>query len=133
MNKLDYCRKCKKRGFNPQSGMVCGLTNAKPAFNATCDDFEADPSTKDVKPLSNSYSTKKTSSSATITISVIVGLVFIGFRVVRIFSRTNRQHKQEFNWSTENSYQDEPQISMEEFLESIEKNNTTTNSDSITY
>lgn len=40
--KLGFCRNCKNRKFNPSSGILCGLTDAKPAFDGTCPDYAAD-------------------------------------------------------------------------------------------
>lgn len=39
---LSFCRNCKNRKFNPSSGIICGLTEAKPAFDETCPDYAAD-------------------------------------------------------------------------------------------
>lgn len=35
-DKINVCKQCKHREFNPESGIVCGLTKNKPAFEDTC-------------------------------------------------------------------------------------------------
>ena len=39
---LDICRACLKRKFDPMTGIVCSLTDAKPAFGQSCPDFAMD-------------------------------------------------------------------------------------------
>ncbi|MGQ1948689.1 DUF4328 domain-containing protein [Geofilum sp. OHC36d9] len=51
MNKLDFCKKCKKRKFDTKQGVVCSLTNEKPAFEDNCPDFENDAIVKEYKGL----------------------------------------------------------------------------------
>ena len=40
---LDFCKRCTKRTFNKQIGLVSGLTNQKPLFEIDCKDFEEEP------------------------------------------------------------------------------------------
>ena len=47
MDKIDLCKKCTKRKFDLQQGIVCGLTSEKPAFEDSCPDFEADENVKE--------------------------------------------------------------------------------------
>lgn len=42
--KVNVCSKCKYRKFTMQNGIVCGLTDAKPAFEDECDSYVEDPS-----------------------------------------------------------------------------------------
>ena len=49
MNKLDFCKKCKKRKFDTSQGIVCGLTNEKPTIDDNCPDFETNESVKEYK------------------------------------------------------------------------------------
>lgn len=37
---LKYCRVCANKAFDPQTGMYCGLTGAKPAFDDICPTFK---------------------------------------------------------------------------------------------
>lgn len=39
---LTFCKKCTHRKFNPEKGLLCGLTDEKPTFTGTCNDFSAD-------------------------------------------------------------------------------------------
>ncbi len=49
MNKIDLCKKCTKRKFDTQQGIICGLTNEKPIFEDNCPDFEIDETVKELK------------------------------------------------------------------------------------
>lgn len=40
--KLAYCKVCKNRKFEMESGTVCGLTGEKPGFETSCDDYQED-------------------------------------------------------------------------------------------
>ena len=39
---LKSCQVCTKRKFNPETGIVCGLTGGKPSFDDNCPDFDED-------------------------------------------------------------------------------------------
>lgn len=39
---LQYCKVCQNQKFSMQEGIVCGLSNQKPDFYDTCDDFVED-------------------------------------------------------------------------------------------
>jgi hypothetical protein len=47
MNKINICKKCRKRKFNLQTGVLCSLTNEKPTFEDSCPDFELDETIKE--------------------------------------------------------------------------------------
>ncbi|MDT7830879.1 hypothetical protein RQM59_00720 [Flavobacteriaceae bacterium S356] len=40
---LEFCKKCEKKTFNQSVGIICSLTNAKPNFIESCDDYVIDP------------------------------------------------------------------------------------------
>ncbi|MDZ4716785.1 MAG: hypothetical protein SH819_15070 [Cytophagales bacterium] len=40
--RLKFCRICNNRKMNPAIGLVCGLTNKKPACEGNCPDFHID-------------------------------------------------------------------------------------------
>lgn len=42
LEKLELCKVCKNRAFDPSCGIVCGLTNAKPEFEDECADHVVD-------------------------------------------------------------------------------------------
>lgn len=44
MNQLELCKKCVKRTFTSELGIVCSLTNDKPTFENSCMDYEKDSS-----------------------------------------------------------------------------------------
>lgn len=39
---LNLCRNCRNRKFKPSTGILCGLTDAKPSFGEVCPDYAAD-------------------------------------------------------------------------------------------
>lgn len=39
---LKYCKLCNNRKFDPQTGFLCSLTNAKADFDIACESFSAD-------------------------------------------------------------------------------------------
>ena len=49
MNKIDVCKKCKKKKFDLKQGILCGLTNEKPTFEDSCPDFDNDETIKEYK------------------------------------------------------------------------------------
>lgn len=61
---LKYCRICQNKSFDPQTGMYCALTGAKPTFEDTCPTFkpiaEADISQLDVEVHADSLETAST-------------------------------------------------------------------------
>jgi len=40
--RLAYCKKCKKRKFSREKGLVCSITDEYATFDDTCLDFEED-------------------------------------------------------------------------------------------
>jgi len=40
--KLEICKVCVKRKFNPKKGIVCSITDSKPTFLDNCSDYEVD-------------------------------------------------------------------------------------------
>jgi hypothetical protein len=40
--RINICSTCLNRKFNRDTGLVCGLTLAKPNFENTCSDYQAD-------------------------------------------------------------------------------------------
>ena len=40
--KLQFCKMCENRKFSAAVGVVCGLTDEKPAFESKCPDFKID-------------------------------------------------------------------------------------------
>ena len=43
---LQYCRVCSNKAFDPEQGIVCGLTKKTPTFINTCPDFTEDAAYK---------------------------------------------------------------------------------------
>lgn len=40
---LEFCSICSHRAFDPNQGVICGLTSAVADFDPTCDSYELDP------------------------------------------------------------------------------------------
>jgi len=40
--RLEFCRTCTKKGFDPKKGIVCSLTGDWATFNPTCPDYQRD-------------------------------------------------------------------------------------------
>jgi len=49
MDKIELCKKCTKRYFDMQQGIVCGLTQQKPEFEEECQSFEKDETITEYK------------------------------------------------------------------------------------
>lgn len=47
---LAFCKKCTKSKFDPQQGLICGITNAIADFDPVCENFEENPHAKAVAP-----------------------------------------------------------------------------------
>ncbi|MCK4662290.1 MAG: hypothetical protein KAT68_05455 [Bacteroidales bacterium] len=41
-DQIKFCQVCKNRKFNPQIGLICGLTNEKAQFTDTCESYDED-------------------------------------------------------------------------------------------
>lgn len=42
MQQLEQCKKCLNREISRSKGILCGLTHAKPTFDAVCPDYKVD-------------------------------------------------------------------------------------------
>lgn len=73
MEKIETCKKCKKRKFDFQQGIICSLTNEKPNFTPTCPDFENDENNNEYKGL-NTKPNEQRGKTAIFLIWVILGL-----------------------------------------------------------
>jgi hypothetical protein len=38
--RIKFCEVCNNKGFSPQSGIICKLTDAPAAFESTCSDYD---------------------------------------------------------------------------------------------
>jgi hypothetical protein len=76
MNKLDFCKKCKKRKLDLKQGIVCGLTNEKPTFEDKCPDFVSDETVKEYKGLTLKSNTQRAKVLLTF-IWIVLGLEVI--------------------------------------------------------
>lgn len=82
---LEICKRCEKRKFDMNSGIVCSLTLRKPEFNDSCKDFVIDAK-EDTKLKAKANNLEKEEKNAVSTWGVIVIILII----VRIFFRLFR-------------------------------------------
>ncbi len=92
--RLQYCKKCEKREFDRNVGIVCSLTKEKPSFQNTCDDYVMDKEAAK-KVLDSVMNNSQTSSSYNYTtteteeesnpIWVIIGIIIFIIKLVLIF------------------------------------------------
>lgn len=80
MDKLDLCKKCKKRKFDLAQGIICGLTNGKPTFENSCPDFENDETVKEFK----GFDIKPNNERAKILLSMI--WIVLGLEILSLVS-----------------------------------------------
>lgn len=76
MIKLELCKKCKKRKFELQRGIICGLTNEKPSFENNCPDFENDETVIEFK-RSDLNPNNQRAKIALSMIGIVLGLEII--------------------------------------------------------
>lgn len=80
---LKFCSICVNRSFNPQIGMVCGLTNEKADFTVRCENFVEDEKEMEIenrKLQAQNQEKKGTLNKARIALFIIGGLyVLVGF------------------------------------------------------
>ena len=83
--RLEFCKKCQKRKFG-DTGIVCSLTDRKPDFNDTCNDFLIDPKEAQkvvAKAQYSDYEDKEGGKS-------IWGIIVVIFIIIRIILRFMR-------------------------------------------
>lgn len=73
MNKIELCKKCKKRKFDLKQGVVCGLTNEKPTFEESCVDFETDETVKEYSGM-NTRPNRQRAKTLLVLIWIVLGL-----------------------------------------------------------
>lgn len=126
---LDFCKKCKRRQFDPKQGIVCGLTSKKPEFISECPDFERDSSFKDRASTNGLESSTGGGMTNKAIIGIVLAVLFIGFRIALVAVRSNnRQNKTKYSYPLK-SYQDrqneQKEIEMEyqEILDILSESN----------
>lgn len=80
---LKFCSVCVNRSFNPQFGIVCGLTKEKAAFDDRCENFVEDEKEVQIvnrKQQAHNLEKKGTVNKARIALFIIGGLyILVGF------------------------------------------------------
>ncbi len=82
--RLETCKKCEKRKFDMNSGIVCSLTLRKPEFEGSCKDFVVDP-IEVSKLKAKSYKVEKEEKSSVSTWGVIIIILFVARILFRMF------------------------------------------------
>ncbi|ADV49608.1 hypothetical protein I2486_11635 [Cellulophaga sp. E16_2] len=86
--RLAFCKKCEKRTFDPNLGIVCSLTQRKPDFISNCNDFIIDPKEAS-KIAAKSYAAQSAppEESGSFSIWGVIGLILIVIRLIFFFGR----------------------------------------------
>jgi hypothetical protein len=86
--RLAFCKKCEKRTFDPNLGIVCSLSQRKPDFVSNCNDFILDPKEAS-KIAAKSYAAQSVpqQESGPISIWGVIGVILIVIRVIFFFAR----------------------------------------------
>jgi hypothetical protein len=79
VERLASCKICQNRKPNLSIGMVCGLTNEKPAFNAKCDLMEIDKKAVE----KNKYTDKEDFEPSQLT--KLLTIYFVVFNIINTF------------------------------------------------
>ena len=79
MNKIEFCKTCTQKSFDKAQGIVCGLSNAKPAFEDNCPDYIKDESVE-IKPEGKLRPNEQRAKIAMLLIFIVLGIdVLSGF------------------------------------------------------
>ncbi|MBU2994984.1 hypothetical protein KO500_00995 [Cellulophaga baltica] len=86
--RLAYCKKCDKRTFDHNTGIICSLSQRKPDFISKCNDFIIDPKEAS-KIAAKSYATQSVPQEESGGISGwgILGIILI---VIKLFIYLSR-------------------------------------------
>lgn len=82
-DKIKICSICKNRMLDRNIGLVCSLTEAKPEFNDSCDDYITDQSAIHRGKEKHSYN----DSNGISVWSVVWGVILVVFFIIRLMSR----------------------------------------------
>ncbi|MFI8603062.1 hypothetical protein ACIGCP_01290 [Cellulophaga baltica] len=86
--RLAFCKKCEKRTFDPNTGIVCSLSQRKPDFISNCKDFIIDPKEAS-KIAAKSYAAQSVpqEESSSNPIWGIIGVILIVIKLLFYFGR----------------------------------------------
>jgi hypothetical protein len=84
--RLVFCKRCAKKGFSAQSGVVCSLTNEKPTFETTCADFILDEK-EEKRVTARDNQIEQDKKAGNYQIWVAIGIVLIIIKIVLRFMR----------------------------------------------
>ncbi len=84
---LSSCKKCEKRKFDPNLGIVCSLTLRKPDFIDKCKDFIIDPKEAS-KIAAKSYTPAEgEKSGSSMSVWGVVAIIFVIIKIILRFAR----------------------------------------------
>lgn len=84
--KIVFCKRCEKKGFNAQLGVVCSLTNEKPAFETTCPDFILDEK-EEKRVVEREVKLEQEKKAGNYQIWVAIGIILVIIKIVLRFMR----------------------------------------------
>ena len=78
--KIETCRACMNRGFNPSIGLICQFSKEKPDYNTYCPNYEADKSVIANKQAQvNTTGANDMYLSFSVALILLIGFIFIYF------------------------------------------------------
>jgi len=83
--RLVLCKQCEKRAYDPNSGVVCSLTSAKPVFEGNCGDFVIDP--KEAQKQAARTQVYEEEKSKNHSVWIIIGVILIILRIILRLAR----------------------------------------------
>jgi hypothetical protein len=76
---VEICKRCTKRGFNPNQGVTCGITNEIANFEGECANFEIDQQLVQKHADQQAYvaAQEVDTSDRNVTLDITLGLIFL--------------------------------------------------------
>ena len=85
--RLQTCKKCEKRKFDPNTGIICSLTSRKPEFVSNCNEFVVDPKEASKAAAKAYVPQEQESSGSSYGIWGVIGLILLIIRIVVRFAQ----------------------------------------------
>lgn len=80
--RLEFCKKCEKKTSDLRVGIVCSLTNAKPDFKDSCDDFTLDHAEKIKEESREKLKLEEKEDLRLLPTRILYGILFIVIFIV---------------------------------------------------
>lgn len=84
--RLELCKRCEKRAFAMKTGILCSLTERKPEFTTTCDNFLLDAKEAQKIEAKQNYVVEESKSGSGMSTWGIIAVVLLIIRILfRLF------------------------------------------------